>query len=60
MSLTNICSCALIKDHKMRQIIYDLYPTILKNYEFGIIIWKNKYFDLFFIPPPALNGGGGH
>ena len=37
MSLTNLCSCALIKDHKMRQIINDLLPNILKNYEFGII-----------------------
>ena len=27
-------------------------PTILKNYEFGIIFWKNKYFDLFFCIPP--------
>ena len=41
MSLTNLCSCALMKDHKMRQII------ILKNYEFGIIFLKKKYFDLF-------------
>ena len=27
MSLTNLCSCALIKDHKMRRIINDLLPT---------------------------------
>ena len=33
MSWTNLCSCALMKDHKMRQIIND--PTILNNYEFG-------------------------
>ena len=46
MNWTNLCSCALIKDHKMRQIIND--PTILKNNEFGIIFLKTNYFALFF------------
>ena len=53
MTLTNLCSCALMKDHKIRQIIH----------ECGIIFFKNKYFDLFFFknlrlypssPPPPL------
>ena len=48
MSLTIICSCVLIKDHKMRQIINDLLPTILKNYEFDIICLKKKYLYLYF------------
>ena len=30
MSLTNLCSCALIKDHKMRLIINDLYLLFLR------------------------------
>ena len=61
MSLTNLCSCALIKDHKMSRSL----PTILNNYEFGLILLKNKYFDLFLFknlilyplppPPPACN-----
>ena len=47
MSLTNLCSCGLIKDHKMRQIINDFYILFLKfmNLE---SFFKNKYFDLFF------------
>ena len=28
MSVTNLCSCALIKDHKMKQIIKNLYVLI--------------------------------
>ena len=43
MSLINVCSCALIKDHKMRQIINDLYLLFLR-----IMNFKKKYFDLFF------------
>ena len=46
MSWITLCSCALMKDHKMRQIIND--PTILNNYEFGIIFFKTNYFALFF------------
>ena len=31
MSLTiNLCSCTLMKDHKMRQIINDIYLLFLK------------------------------
>ena len=30
ISLTNICLCALMKDHKMRQIINDLYLLFLR------------------------------
>ena len=50
-----------MKDHKMRQIINEFY--LLKNYEFGIIFLKKKYFDLLFflefeivppLPPPPL------
>ena len=35
-----------MKDHKMRQIINDLY-LLFKNYEFGIIFLEKNYFDLF-------------
>ena len=37
MSFTNLYSCALIKDHKMRQIINNLYPLFLRIMNFGII-----------------------
>ena len=49
MSLTNLCSCARIKDHKMTQNNQRSLPTILKNYVFGIIFFKKKYFDLLFL-----------
>ena len=62
MSLTNLCSCALTKDHKMRQVINNRYllESILKNYEFGIIVLRKNILINFcknlypFSPPPPL------
>ena len=61
MSLTNLCSCALMKDHIMRQVINNRYLTILRIMNLASF-FKNKYFDLFFLknlslypfPPPPL------
>ena len=59
MSLTNICSCALIKDHKMRQIINDLYLLFLRimnlAYIFlrtNILIYFLRIWDCTPSPPP--------
>ena len=48
MSLTNLCSCALIKDHKMRQIINDLSLLFFKSYEFGIIFLRTNILIYVF------------
>ena len=37
-----------MKDHKMRQIINDLYLTILKNYEFGISLVRKNILIYFY------------
>ena len=48
MSLTNLCSCTLMKDHKMRQIINDIYLLFLRIMTLASLFFKNNYFDLFF------------
>ena len=60
MSLTNLCSCALIKDHKMRQIINDLYLLFLRimnlasfSLRTNILIYLFKIWDCTpSLPPP--------
>ena len=60
MSLTNLCSCALIKYHKMRQIINDLYLLFLRIMNLAFL---RKIFWYIFLriwdctpssPPPPL------
>ena len=53
----SMCSCALIKDDIMRQIINDLYLLFLRIKNLAGF-FMNKYFDLFLFknlrlyPPP--------
>ena len=63
MSFTNLYLCALIKDHKMRQIMNNLYLLFLIFLKLALFCFKKKYFDLFFLknlrlyppPPPPIN-----
>ena len=56
MSLTNLCSCALMKDNKMRQIINDLYLLFLRIMNLASFFWRKNiliyFFKEFYIVPP--------
>ena len=51
MSLTNLCSCALTKDHKMRQIINDLYLLFIRIMNLASFLlappaeWQRSFFN---------------
>ena len=54
MSLTNICSCALTKDHKMRQITNDLYQLFIRIINLASFLlaplaeWQQSFYNAFF------------
>ena len=48
MSLTNLCTCALIKDHKMRQIINELYLLFLRIMNLAYIFLRKNILIYFF------------
>ena len=61
MSLTNLCSCALIKDHKIRQIINDLCLLFLRIMNLASFSLRYNILIYFFVriyiaplPPPPL------
>ena len=58
MSFTNLCSCALIKDHKMRQIINNFYLLFLRIMNLAsFILRKNIWiWDCTPSSPPLLKG----
>ena len=60
MSLTNICSCALVKDHQMSQIINYLYQLFLRMMNLASFCLRTDILIYFFeefetvppLPPP--------
>ena len=70
MSLINLCSCTLMKDHKMRQIINDLYPPFSRIMNLASFLSRQIIFEI--VPPLLLfskrflisiffpSGEGGH
>ena len=59
MSLTNLCSCILMKDQKMRQIINDIYLLFLRIMNLTSFILRKIIFIIFFknlrlYPSPPL------
>ena len=59
MSLTNLCSCALMKDHKMGQIINDLYLLFLRIMNLASFFLRTIFRTIIFknlrLSPPPLN-----
>ena len=60
ISLTNLCSCALIKDHQMKQIINNIYLLSIRIMNLAL---RKNICTLFFFknlrlyplsPPPSM------